>query len=943
MPKFADRVKISSSTTGTGTLTLGSAISGFQSIPASLDGETVGYVIENGSTWELGTGTYTHSGTTLSRTYRSSSTGALLNLTGASTIFLTPAAADLQTVHVYAAASDLPNASSNHGKICHLHSLGRMVFAHAGNWINLANASEIVTYVDATTSAAGLMSTADKTKLDAISASANNYVHPNHTGEVTSAADGATVISDNVVDEANLKVSNSPTNGYVLTAQSGNAGGLTWAAASSGGGGGSATSALSEQEFTATANQTVFTVSGGITNAANVAVFLNGSKLGASDYTASASSNNVTLAAGATVGDLVEISEFGQEAGGASVTSSDTAPTSPSAGDLWFDSSTAELLVYYADGSSNQWVTVSGEQGPQGATGSSGTSTFAALTDTPSTLSGQGGKAVQVNSGGSALEFVDAGGAGTTVHANQTAMTNSNPDAGTLHFVTDTNSLFVKNSSGFFRLAQLTNVNPTISNLQHTTNGTTATIAASATFGLTAGQNSVITLTAADPDFGDTIFYSATVVSGTQASVAASITQGTGANVNKFTIVPASSGSGLNSITVRFDASDGIGVAQRSASFSIAFYNYSNTAQQSQLNASDGAANDFLGGASAIDGDYCVVGAYGDENYKGAAYVYVRSGTSWTQQAKLTADDGGAGHYFGYSVAISGDTIVVGAEGAVRAYVYVRSGTSWSQQQKIVATGYQNDDFGWSVGIDGDYIAVGAQTRNSKGAAFVFVRSGTSWTQQAEFTGDSTSSGDVFGYSVAISGDTVAVGAKFDDDGGTNVGQVFVFTRSGTSWSQQAKFYHSSAAAADLLGSSISIHNDTIAAGAWGEDTSGSTSGAVYVFVRNGTSWSQQAKLKASNAGASDNLGYSVSVRDDLIIAGAPYEDTTASDAGSAYIFQRSGTSWTQKKQIQATNAGSSDKFGWSVGVSEPYFVIGAYHEDTSASNAGAGYVFVAG
>jgi len=552
--------------------------------------------------------------------------------------------------------------------------------------------------------------------------------------------------------------------------------------------------------------------------------------------------------------------------------------------------------------------------------------------------------------GGSNFSFADAaGGAGTTVHANQTAMTNSSPSTGTLHFVTDTNSLFVKNSSGFFRLAQLTNVNPTISNLQHTTSGTTATIAANATFGLTTGQNSVITLTATDPDFGDTIFYSASVVTGTQSSVLNSINQGTGANVNKFTLVPASSGSGLSSITIRFDATDGIGVAQRSASFSIAFYNYAATAQQAQLNASDGAANDFLGGASAISGDYCVVGAYGDENYKGAAYVYVRSGTSWTQQAKLVADDGAGGHYFGWSVGISGDTIVVGAYAGHRAYVFTRSGTSWSQQQKITPTNAQSDNFGYSVGIDGDYIVVGAKSRHThgysdnKGFALVFVRSGTSWSQQGEFTGDSTSSGDVFGWSVAISGDTVAVGAKFDDDGGTNVGQVFVFTRSGTSWSQQAKFYHSSAAAADLLGSSISIHSDTIAAGAWGEDTSGSTSGAVYVFVRSGTSWTQQAKLKASNAGATDNLGYSVSVRDDLIISGAPYEDTTATDAGSAYIFERSGTSWTQKKQIQAANAGSSDRFGWSVGVSEPYFVIGAHFEDTSGSNAGSGYVFVAG
>ena len=553
MPKFADRVKISSTSTGTGTLTLGSAISGFQSIPASLDGETVGYVIENGSTWELGTGTYTHSGTTLSRTYRSSSTGALLNLTGTSTIFLTPAAQDLQIVHVYSAASDLPNASANHGMVAHVHSLGRMVFAHAGNWINLANASEIVTYVDATTSAAGLMSTADKTKLDAIAASANNYVHPNHTGEVTSAADGATVISDNVVDEANLKVSNSPVNGYVLTAQSGNTGGLTWAAASSGGGGGSATSALSEQEFTATANQTVFTVSGGITNAANVAVFLNGSKLGASDYTASASSNNVTLAAGATVGDLVEISEFGQEAGGASVTSSDTAPSSPSAGDLWFDSSTAELLVYYADGSSNQWVTVSGEQGPTGQTGAAGSS----------------GSSIAEVANIAALQAI------------------SNPSAGDQALVTSTNNLYIRKSSpsGWFKIATITNTNPQNFAIAFSGGGS----GTAAAYALAADGSTTTTVTSsatADPE-GETISFG--VIAGSSTNLSAAVTDGgaaqnvtfggnTIATISQsgavFTLTPHASNAATG-VNLNFTATDGVNTAVESAaSFNLAFTTY---------------------------------------------------------------------------------------------------------------------------------------------------------------------------------------------------------------------------------------------------------------------------------------------------------------------------------------------------------------------------------
>ena len=140
--------------------------------------------------------------------------------------------------NVYSTTGDLPSASTYHGMFAHVHGTGKGYFAHNGSWVPLANASDIVTYtVQDGQLSQNNFTDADHTKLDGIATSANNYTHPNHTGEVTSTADGATVIADNVVDEANLKVSNTPTNGYVLTAQSGNTGGLTWAAAASGGGG----------------------------------------------------------------------------------------------------------------------------------------------------------------------------------------------------------------------------------------------------------------------------------------------------------------------------------------------------------------------------------------------------------------------------------------------------------------------------------------------------------------------------------------------------------------------------------------------------------------------------------------------------------------------------------------------------------------------------------
>jgi len=249
--------------------------------------------------------------------------------------------------------------------------------------------------------------------------------------------------------------------------------------------------------------------------------------------------------------------------------------------------------------------------------------------------------------------------------------------------------------------------------------------------------------------------------------------------------------------------------------------------------------------------------------------------------------------------------------------------------------------------------------------------------QQAYLKASNTDSGDQFGNSVSISGDTVVVGAHGEDGNAGGSGAAYVFVRNGTSWSQQAYLKASNADALDFFGEHVSLSGDTLVVGASFEDSaatgvdgdqndnSAGSSGAAYVFVRNGTSWSQQAYLKASNTGAGDQFGESVAVSGDTVVVGAWVEDSnatgvdgnqsdnSASGSGAAYVFVRSGTSWSQQAYLKASNTAGSDQFGWSVSVSGDTLVVGANGEDSNATGvngdqsdngaaaAGAAYVFV--
>ncbi|HEY0994313.1 MAG TPA: integrin [Kofleriaceae bacterium] len=425
-----------------------------------------------------------------------------------------------------------------------------------------------------------------------------------------------------------------------------------------------------------------------------------------------------------------------------------------------------------------------------------------------------------------------------------------------------------------------------------------------------------------------------------------------------------------------------------------------------------------FGQAVAIDRDTLVIGAPNEG--LGAVHVFGRTGDGWIEQARVASP---SSRGFGQSVAVSGNTLVVGAPGddsgatgidgdqtgpfafsSGAAYVFVRSGTSWLQQAYIKASNTNElDTFGASVALSGDTLLVGApgeassstgidgnQMDNSAmeaGAVFVFQRDAVGrWEQRAYLKASNTDAHDGFGTSVAVSGDTAVVGSPAEassavgingdqnDDGAVFAGAVYVFVRAGASWTQQAYIKASTARTAGGFGSSLALSSDTLAVGAFAETgtstgingsqrPSGVPSGAVYVFGRASGQWTQQAYVKASNTGGGDAFGASVALSPgsgDILAVGAWGEassgraqaDDSAPGAGAAYLFARSGDTWVQGAYVKASNVDTGDKFGTAVALSAAELVVGAPREssatgvggvnaaDNSAPAAGAIYIF---
>jgi hypothetical protein len=470
------------------------------------------------------------------------------------------------------------------------------------------------------------------------------------------------------------------------------------------------------------------------------------------------------------------------------------------------------------------------------------------------------------------------------------------------------------------------------------------------------------------------------------------------------------------------------------------------------IKASNTEAEDTFGESIALsaDGTTLAVGAYWEDSAatgidnnqadnsagsSGAVYVFVRNGATWTQQAYVKSSNSGPGDWFGSRVALSadGNTLAVGApleassatgingnqadNGAMSsgaAYVFTRTGTTWTQQAYVKAsnTGVA-DSYGQGIALsgDGNTLAVGAMGEASSapgidgdqgsnaaansGAVYVYTRAGVVWTQQAYVKASVPRVQNVFGATIALSttGDTMVVGSPGESSNATGVdgnpnnatelasGAAYVFTRVGTTWTPQAYLKAPNTRATNVFGSGLAItgDGDTIAIGATGEnssatgidgnpnDLSAGGSGAVFVFHRAGATWTQQSYVKASNTNGGDKFGITSLSTDGLTLAvGAYYEssaatgfdgdqlDNTAIRAGAVYVFTRMGTSWRQVSYIKASNTDPEDTFGLSLAVSGDGAVLAATakveasastgidgdQSDNSATDSGAVYVF---
>lgn len=386
------------------------------------------------------------------------------------------------------------------------------------------------------------------------------------------------------------------------------------------------------------------------------------------------------------------------------------------------------------------------------------------------------------------------------------------------------------------------------------------------------------------------------------------------------------------------------------------------TPPQAKLVADGSEPESSFAFAVGLDGDTAVFGAYSASTPAGggagAAYVFTRTGTAWNQQAKLIASDGMAGDSFGDAIAVSGDTVIVGVPGsdvpsgytqAGAAYVFVRSGTTWSEQQKLnVTVTNWADTLGRSVAIEGDTAIVGATGTNTAaglntGAAYVFTRTGPVWTQQAMLVASDGASSDAFGQSVSVSGDIAVVGSPYASVGAPFTGAAYVFVRNGASWHEQAKLTASDAATHDVFGYSVALSGTTALIGAYHDDTiHGTAAGSAYVFTREGTTWTEQANLVPSTGGSNFSFGFSVAVSGETALVGS--RNANAGDlagAGAAHVFVRNGTTWSEQQSLDPGDGQLYGIFGCAVALSGDRALVGAPLTNSSAgTRSGSGYIF---
>jgi len=470
---------------------------------------------------------------------------------------------------------------------------------------------------------------------------------------------------------------------------------------------------------------------------------------------------------------------------------------------------------------------------------------------------------------------------------------------------------------------------------------------------------------------------------------------------------------------------------QVSNTYTLSLYRQSQEqfTQQAFIKASNSNAEDRFGHAIALDGNTLVVGAIGEDSAiqieqnnnagasRGAVYVFVHQNGDWLQQAYLKAPNGDDYDNFGSSVSLDDDTLVIGARGergnsagvngdpldnsmedAGAAYIFVRVGETWEQQAYLKsANPTRNERFGSSVAISGDTVAVGAVGtffEPLSGTVYLFNRDAGLWTEAGSLIASNAEPGDEFGTALAFDGNTLAIAAKGEDSSASgingdqtlndsvNSGAVYIFEKN-IEWTQKAYIKASHPNLEDSFGWSIDFENDTLVVGAIhqsseiGSNDSTETlfhSGAAYVFVRNFGSWRQEAFIKASNASEEDHFGFSIAYSNDRLLVGSNGENSRVSGVnadesgnitfngredywadGAAYLYQRQNGIWNQVAFYKASNVQLSPAFGYDVALTDSHAIVGSKNENSAgnginpeqdvinpAENSGAIYIFPA-
>jgi hypothetical protein len=380
-------------------------------------------------------------------------------------------------------------------------------------------------------------------------------------------------------------------------------------------------------------------------------------------------------------------------------------------------------------------------------------------------------------------------------------------------------------------------------------------------------------------------------------------------------------------------------------------------AAQSIILADDGKAGDSFGFSAAIDGTTVLIGAYKADidgvTDAGAAYVYVLGESGWRQQAKLVAEPAFAEDTLGGNVALNNNVAMLGVSrrddkgkdsGAVVSFE--REMNTWKQRHIFTAPDAKSGDaFGQSIALTENFLVIGAPHSDAlgidSGAAYIYKRESDTWRYQTKITARDGIAGDLFGISVAIDGNTILVGADLHDEKAENAGAVYVYVLKKNKWKQEAKLMASDGGKTDIFGVRVALSKDTALVSARRDDTEelGIDAGSAYIFVRDGSTWTQQVKLTSPDGQADDRFGRGVSLSDDTAIISAMNHDANGSNTGALYVYKKGLDGWHYTSKFVAKSSMSDDKFGWNVGLSDGVAIVATPNHDAQGQESGAVFI----